>query len=51
MIEKLEVKINKIKRKIDPRIAKVGIFMLFGALIIFSLVLLSALFKFWHMIL
>ena len=37
MIEKLEVKINKIKRKIDPRIAKVGIFMLFGALIIFSL--------------
>lgn len=37
MIEKIEIKINKIKRKIDPRIVKVVIFMLFGALIIFSL--------------
>ena len=37
MIEKLEIKINKLKRKIDPRIAKVAVFMLFGALIIFSL--------------
>ena len=37
MIEKLEIKINKLKRKIDPRLVKVGVFMLFGALIIFSL--------------
>lgn len=37
MIEKLEIKIKKLKRKIDPRIVKVTIFMLFGALIIFSL--------------
>ena len=37
MIEKLEIKINKLKRKIDPRIAKVVVFMIFGALIIFSL--------------
>ena len=37
MIEKIEIKINKLKRKIDPRIVKVTIFMLFGALIIFSL--------------
>lgn len=37
MIEKLEIKINKLKRKIDPRIVKVAVFMIFGALIIFSL--------------
>lgn len=37
MIEKLEIKIKKLKRRIDPRIVKVTIFMLFGALIIFSL--------------
>lgn len=37
MIEKLEIKINKIKRKMHSRVVGVVIFMVFGALIIFSL--------------
>lgn len=37
MIEKVEIKLNKLKRKIDPRITKVAVFMILGALIIFSL--------------
>lgn len=37
MIEKLEIKINKLKKKLDPRVVGVVIFMIFGTLIIFSL--------------
>lgn len=37
MIEKLEIKINKIKRKANPKVVGVVIFMVFGALIVFSL--------------
>ena len=37
MIEKLEIKINKLKKKINPKAAGVVVFMLFGAFIIFSL--------------
>lgn len=37
MIEKLQLKINKLKRKVNSKVSGVGIFMIFGALIIFSL--------------
>lgn len=37
MIEKLEIKINKIKKKANKKVVGVAIFMVFGAFIIFSL--------------
>lgn len=37
MIEKLEIKINKLKRKLNPKFVGVFLFMLFAALMIFSL--------------
>lgn len=37
MIEKVEIKINKIKEKINPKVLSVGIFMIFGAISIFAM--------------
>ena len=37
MIEKIEIKLNKLKKKINKKVLNVAIFMTFGALIIFSL--------------
>lgn len=37
MIEKIEIKLNKLKKKVNKKVLNVAIFMTFGALIIFSL--------------
>lgn len=37
MIEKIEIKLNKLKKKVNKKVLNVVIFMTFGALIIFSL--------------
>lgn len=37
MIEKIEIKLNKLKKKVNKKVLNVTIFMTFGALIIFSL--------------
>ena len=37
MIEKIEMKLNKLKKKVNKKVLNVAIFMTFGALIIFSL--------------
>lgn len=37
MIEKIEIKLNKLKKKVNKKVLNVTIFMAFGALIIFSL--------------
>ena len=37
MIEKIEIKLNKLKKKVNKKVLNVAIFMSFGALIIFSL--------------
>lgn len=37
MIEKIEIKLNKLKKKVNKKVLNVAIFMAFGALIIFSL--------------
>ena len=36
MIEKIEIKLNKLKKKVNKKVLNVAIFMTFGALIIFS---------------
>lgn len=37
MIEKIEIKLNKLKKKVNKKVLNVAIFMTFGTLIIFSL--------------
>ncbi len=37
MIEKIEIKLNELKKKVNKKVLNVAIFMTFGALIIFSL--------------
>lgn len=37
MIKKIEIKLNKLKKKVNKKVLNVAIFMTFGALIIFSL--------------
>ena len=37
MIEKIEIKLNKLKKKVNKKVLNLAIFMTFGALIIFSL--------------